>query len=337
MRLYDIGEDALLDRIVKRNSIPQSATGLLVGVGDDCAVLAEDGEGRLTLVTTDMLTEHVDFRLDLITPFQLGWKSVAANISDIAAMGGEPSFTLASLGFRPDTEVAFVDDFYRGMLECVDCFDGVIAGGDMNSLPGDYVISITQMGKVEARHLALRSGAKAGDHIIATGYLGDSRCGLELLLAKGLSESNRISESLVQAHLVPRPRVPEARAAVTTGKVHAMMDISDGLGADLPKLCKASHLGAVVYADKLPVSAELEKASLLLGKDPIDLSSSGGEDFELLITTRPEDSAAVIEAIESQTGTMASRIGEICCEPGIHLILPDNSRTNLSPGWQHFA
>ncbi|HEY3298248.1 MAG TPA: thiamine-phosphate kinase, partial [Armatimonadota bacterium] len=174
MKLSEIGEEALIERISKLNALPQSAPGLIVGVGDDAAVLAPDTDGKLTLVTTDMLTENVDFKLDLITPYQLGWKSAAVNISDIAAMGGDPTWTFPSLGFRPDTEVEFVDDFYRGMSDCASRFGSIIAGGDMNSLDGDYVISLTQLGKVSPDRLALRSKGRAGDQILVTGWLGNS-------------------------------------------------------------------------------------------------------------------------------------------------------------------
>jgi thiamine-monophosphate kinase len=336
MRLSQIGEEALIERLCKMNALPASAPGLALGVGDDAAVLAPDSSGSLTLVTTDMLTENVDFRLDLITPYQLGWKSAAVNISDIAAMGGEPTFTFPSLGFRADTEVEFVDEFYRGMSECAARFGSVIAGGDMNSVVGDYVISITQLGRVSPDRLALRSKARVGDQIIVTGWLGNSRGGLELLLKYGCDEAARISGHLVEAHLTPVPRVVEAHAAVGTAAVHSMMDLSDGLGADLPKLCRASNVGALIYTDELPISADLREASKRLEMDPITLSAGGGEDFELLLTVYPEDAATIIEAIET-TGTKASRIGEIVEKGAVQLVNGDGTVKPLARGWEHFV
>jgi thiamine-monophosphate kinase len=337
MKLSDIGEEALIERIVKNNGLRASAPGLLIGIGDDAAVLGTDEQGMLALVTTDMLTENVDFRLDLITPYQLGWKSLAVNISDIAAMGGEPSWTFSSLGFRPDMEIEFIDEFYRGMAECAAHYGSTISGGDMNSVKGDCVISITQLGRVSPDHLALRSKARIGDQILVTGWLGNSRAGLELLLKYGFDEAARISAYLVEAHLMPLPRVPEARAAVATGAIHAMMDLSDGLGADLPKLCRASNVGALIYSDELPISADLNDAANMLGMNPFELSAGGGEDFELLMAVYPEDADMVKEAIESQTRSRVTRIGEIVEGDSIHVVSPDGGLKPLSRGWEHFV
>lgn len=337
MKLSEIREEALIQRIIDENLLPKSATGLLVGVGDDSAVLAPDEPGMLTLVTTDMLTEGVDFRLDLVTPYQLGWKSVAVNISDIAAMGGLPTWTFPSLGFRPDTDVEFVDEFYRGMVECGNRFGSVIAGGDMNSVRGDYVISITQLGRVERDLLIPRSGAKPGDRILVTGWLGNSRGGLELLLKYGYDEAARICAYLVESHLMPLPRVMEGRAVAESGAAHAIMDLSDGMGADLPKLCKASGFGALIYADELPISANLHTAADLMGMDALTLAAGGGEDFELIFTVYPEDVETAREAIEIHTGTHVTEIGEIIEGDAVDIVFPDGTRKPLYRGWEHFA
>ena len=332
MKLSQIGEEALIERLVHEYRLPKSCPGLVVGVGDDAAVL--DTPGVLTLVTTDMLTEGMDFLLDRITPYQLGWKSVAANISDIAAMGGEPTWTFASIGLRPDTEVEFVDDLYRGMTECAGKFGSALIGGDTNSVRGDAVISIIQMGRVERDRLALRSGAKVGDRILVTGWLGDSRGGLKLLLKYGIDEAMRLSERLVNAHLMPMPRVPEARAIGCL--VDAMMDISDGLGADLPKLCKASGVEAVVYADHLPISEDLRRAADLLGVNALELAASGGEEFELLMAVDPTQTKEVIEAVEKNTGIKLTDIGEIV-EGQVEIERSNGDRQPLHGGWEHFG
>lgn len=336
MKLSDIREEALIDRIVSEYNLPVTGEGLVVGAGDDAAVLSAGPDGMLTIVTTDMLTERMDYRDDLITPYQLGWKSVAVNISDIAAMGGLPTWTLVSIGFKPDTELSFVDAFYRGVTACASRYGSTVIGGDVNAVIGDDIISITQMGHVEPDKLALRSGAKPGDRILVTGLVGESRAGLELLLKYGLNESITICEPLVQVHVMPFPRVSEARAAVSTGAVHAMMDVSDGLGSDLPKLCRASKTGALLYADKLPLSADLKTAAGELGIDPVDLAAGGGEDFELLMTVAPEDVNAVISAVQSGTGTCVTEIGEVTDGP-VEIIYADGSKKPLKGGWEHFA
>lgn len=334
MRLSDIGEEALLERVFERFHLPKTGPGLVVGVGDDAAVL-DLGSDKLTIVTTDMMVEGPHFRLDLITPYHLGWKAVAVNISDIAAMGGLPTWTFASIGLKPDLDLEFVDSLYEGMTQCAEKFLSKIIGGDTNAVEANSVISVTQLGEVEKDHLALRSGAQIGDKILVTGWLGNSIAGLHLLLKLGLDRSASGGFGwLVDAHLMPMPRVWEARAAVETGGVHAMMDISDGLGRDLPKLCKASGVGACVYADKLPISADLRNAAEVLSADPVELASGGGEDFELLMAVAPEEVIKVIQAVKG-TGTSVTEIGEIAAGP-VEIVRSDGRRSPLSGGWEHF-
>ena len=335
MRLSDIGEEALIEHLVKEFGLPTSGEGLIVGEGDDAAAL-DVGGPMLVLVTTDMLTEGIHYRADIITAYQLGWKSVAANISDIAAMGGLPNWTFVSIGLKPDTDLTFVDDIYRGMTECAGRFESRIVGGDTISVREDSVISITQLGQVEPDRLALRSRARPGDRVLVTGWLGNSRGGLELLLKYGMEEAGRICGWLVSAHLMPIPCVPEARAAVETGAVRAMMDLSDGLGADLPKLCRASGVGAVVHAGKLPISEDLYTAAETLGMDAVGLAAGGGEDFELLMAVRPDDASKVIQAVEGSTGTCVTEIGEITGESSVEIAFPDGTRKPLKGGWEHF-
>lgn len=336
MKLSEIGEEALIEHLVSKHHLPVSGEGLVVGVGDDAAVLRVEGQNELLIVTTDMLIEGVHFRLDWITPRELGRRAVAANISDIAAMGGIPTWTFVSIGLKPDTEVAFVDALYDGMTECARRFGSEVIGGDTNSARSETVISVTQMGRIEPDRVARRSGARIGDRILVTGNLGDSRGGLELLLKHGPDEARRISERLVSAHLTPTPRVSESRAAVGTGTVRAMMDLSDGLGADLPKLCKASGVGALVHADKLPICDDLLRAAEMLGMSAVDLAASGGEDFELLMAVAPGDVERVIRAVAEQTGTPVAEIGEFV-EGSVEIAHPDGRRGPLSGGWEHFA
>ncbi|MCL6519084.1 MAG: thiamine-phosphate kinase [Armatimonadetes bacterium] len=335
MNLADIGEEVLIEHLMKEFSLPTSSEGLVVGVGDDAAVL-DLGGPMLTIITTDMLAEGIHYRLDLVTPYELGWKSVASNISDIAAMGGLPTWTLISLGLKPDTDIGFVDEIYRGLVECAERFESKIIGGDTISVRQDSVIGICQMGKIEPNLIARRSGASPGDRILVTGWLGNSRAGLELLLRFGTEEAAQLHGWLVGQHLTPIPRVLEAHAAVATNAIRAMMDISDGLGADLPKLCKASGVGAIVYASKLPISSDLQSAAERLGMDTLELVAGGGEDFELLMAVRPHDVKKVIKAIKEGTGTRVTEIGEFTEDKTVEIVMPDGSRRPLWAGWEHF-
>ncbi|HAH85801.1 MAG TPA: thiamine-phosphate kinase [Armatimonadetes bacterium] len=335
MKLSEIGAEGLISRIVQKRHLPSSAPGLVAGIGGDAAVISPESAGMLTLVTTDMLTERTDYLPHQITPYQLGWKSAAANISDIAAMGGLPTWTFASIGFRPETDVEYIDELYRGIVECGNCFGSILAGGDTNSVLGDAVISITQLGRVEQNNLARRSGARPGDRILVTGCLGDSLGGLYLLLRLGLAEALSASKNLIEAHFLPMPRIPEARAAVGTGFIRAMMDLSDGLAADLPKLCRASGVGAVVYAERLPISNHLCTGAERLGISAAELAEGGGEDYELLMAVAPEGVPSVTQAIE-ETGTRVTDIGEIL-PGGIAIELAGGERRPLKGGWEHFA
>lgn len=335
MKLSQLGEEALIDRIVAEHLLPTSGPGLIIGVGDDAAVL-DTGAADYAVVTTDMLIEGTHYRLDINTPYQLGWKSVAVNISDIGAMGGLPNWTFVSFAFRGDMDAEFVDDLYRGMTECARQFGSTVVGGDTNAVDTESAISVCQMGSVEPENLVRRNGACPGDRILVTGWLGNSRGGLELLLDHGLDEAARIYAWLVESHLMPVPRVPEARAVVQTGGVRAMMDLSDGLGADLPKLCKASGVGAIVYADRLPISEDLRGAASVVGKDAVDLAAGGGEDFELLMAVAPDAVGRVIEAVEEATGTRVTEIGEVTDGHSIE-IERDGTRKPLKGGWEHFA
>ena len=330
MKLSELGEEALIEHLVSKHLLPKSGEGLVVGVGDDAAVLSIIGSDELVIVTTDMLIEGVHFRLDWITSYELGWRSVAANISDIAAMGGIPTWTFVSIGLKPDTELAFVDELYRGITECARRFGSEVVGGDTNSAEANSVISVTQMGRVEPDRVTLRSTAQIGDRILVTGRLGDSLGGLELLLNYGSEKAREISKVLVSSHMTPTPRVSEARAAVGTRRVHAMMDLSDGFGADLPKLCKASGVGVVVYAESLPISDELRRVADKLGISAIELAASGGEDFELLMTVAPDDVEHVIRAVNEQTKTPVTEIGEIVAGP-VEIVYPCLLYTSPSP------
>lgn len=332
MKISELGgEDALIGLISERYGIEPSGD-LVLGIGDDAALIRAGD--RDLIVTTDLLVENTHFRMDINEPYLLGWKSMAANISDIAAMGGVPTYTFVSIGL-PDIDACVVESMYEGMRECCTKYGSGIAGGDTVGSAAGIVINVTQLGWVEPDRAALRSGAKPGDQIIVTNTLGDSRTGLELLLKWGLNGARKRSEFLVERHLKPQPRVNEARAAVATGKVHAMMDLSDGLSMDLTRMCQASAVGARVYSDQVPISDELRAVAASLEKDSLDLAVSGGEDYELMIVCDPEDCGEVCKTIEA-VGTSAWVIGEMC--EGSEPVLCMNGEELPMPGaWQHFS
>ena len=332
MKISDLGGEAALINLISDKYGAGGAGDLVLGIGDDAALIRA-GDAFL-IVTADLLVENTHFQMDITEPYLLGWKSAAVNISDIAAMGGTPTYSFVSIGL-PDIEVGIVESIYEGMRDVSAKYGSVLAGGDTVASGAGIVINVTQLGTVEPNLVARRDGAKAGDAILVTNTIGDSRAGLELLLKLGLAESRRASEACVLRHLKPEPRVNEARAAVATGKVHSMMDLSDGLAADLHKLCEASGVGARVIASALPISRDLHIATARLDLDPIHLAAGGGEDYELLLTCNPKSAPEIAKAIAS-TGSTARVIGEITEGSDVTLVLPTGDEEPIGGSWEHF-
>ena len=302
-KISGIGELLLLDRI--RERFKSKSENIIAGIGDDAAVIKP--ANRNLLVTTDMMVEKVHFDLRYMTPYQLGSKLISVNVSDVYAMGGLPAFVLLNIALNRNTEAAFVDMLFDGIQDALKAYKLVLIGGDLSASKKDLVLSATLIGYAEKQ--ILRSGAKAGDRIYVTGNLGDSACGLELLkrikcqvpLTKDRPAKNsalRIPHSaflklglswevvgpLVRRHLMPEARNPKKIVQYAT----AMIDISDGLQLDLTRLCKESKVGARIFKEKIPISAEMKEAASLLGLSPLGLALTGGEDYELLFTAPPE-------------------------------------------------
>jgi len=332
MKISELGGETALINLIQEHYGVTHGGDLELGIGDDAA-LVKSGD-RFLIITADLLVENTHFRMNAIDPYLLGWKSAAVNISDVAAMGGTPTFSFVSIGL-PDTEVSVVEDIYEGMRDVSSKYGSVIAGGDTVGSEAGIVINVTQLGEVEPELAARRSGAEPGDAIIVTNTLGDSRAGLVLLLKFGLDQAKMISSYLVERHLKPEPRVEEARAAVATGAVKAMMDLSDGLAADLPKLCKASGVGARVYGQKLPISDQLRAAAETGHKDPVEIAEGGGEDYELLITCDPDNADAVVGAIIN-SGSRASIIGDVVPGNEVTLVSSEGVEKPLGGSWEHF-
>lgn len=334
MKISDFGGENAVIKLIESKYGGLADARVVVGLGDDAALLRTDGD-KLLIVTTDLLVEGTHFRRDIIDPYSLGWKSVAVNISDIAAMGGVPTWAFVSIAL-PDMDVSFVEALYEGMNAVSSKFGSRIIGGDTNRVNGNIVINVTQLGQIEEDRAALRKTAKPGDRILVTSTLGDSLAGFKLLDRLGLESAQRDNTQAVERHIRPVPRIPEARAAVETGAVHAMMDISDGLAIDLGKMCEASGVGAKIYADRLPISSALRAAADALGLDPVSLAASGGEDYELLFAAAPSDAETLAHTIEDTTGTAVSDIGEFVEGTGAILLQQDGQETPLRAGWTHF-
>ncbi|MGB9716551.1 MAG: thiamine-phosphate kinase [Thermodesulfovibrionales bacterium] len=341
LKLSNIGELNLLKQIQRR--FKKGSSGVLIGIGDDAALLKPFRKN--ILVTTDMMIEGIHFNLDYITPYQLGFKLVSINVSDIYAMGGIPRYILLSLAMNKNTSKKVFDSFFEGVEKGIKHYRVSLVGGDISSTNRGMVLSATLIGY--AQKCLRRSGAKIGDRIYVTGNLGDSACGLEILkrikrpvpiettkkrrikskktricdkkLLKGLNLED--IEPLLRRHLMPEARNPKRFIRYVT----SMIDISDGLLIDLTRICEESKVGARIYLDNIPISSGLKKTASYLGLSPIKMALSGGEDYELLFTTQKDK------------GVKAIYIGDITESERV-IIDPSGNKRAFSPeGYQHFV
>ncbi|MCS7215624.1 MAG: thiamine-phosphate kinase [Thermodesulfovibrio sp.] len=325
-------EIRLVKEIRERFLLPES---LGIGIGDDAAVLDIKGPA---ILTTDLMIEDVHFDLSYTSFYHLGFKIVSVNVSDIYAMGGDFKGFLFSIGVPETTSDEDFKDLFDGIQAALKQYEGFLIGGDL-SRSQKVVLSGFAVGETEKP--ILRKGAKVGDLIFITSYLGLSSAGLNLL--KKLSEDNkRIIKSIrdfkkfpdkilniegvnevLDRHLMPLARKPNKFKHIAK----AMMDISDGLLIDLHRLCEENNVGAEIYVEKIPIHPAVIKVAEDLNVDPMNFIFSGGEDYELLIISDRQD-AQEFDLIP---------IGRIIEEKGIYLIDPQKGKIPAKPeGWQHF-
>ena len=332
MKVRELGELGLIERLAQ--IVDESGTGcrsradLIIGIGDDAA--AWKSKGLVQLGTTDILIQDVHFTLETTAWHNLGWKALAVNISDIAAMGGIPDYAMISLGLPSDTEVEHITKLYTAMAEIARQFDMAIVGGDVSEAPL-LIISPTVIGTVEKDRMLTRSGAIPGDQIAVTGYLGSSAVGLRMMKKKPELDP-RVASALIEAHLRPCPRVSEGRLLGENG-VKSAIDISDGLIADLAHICRASGVEARVRLADIPMHPAVKAA---LGESAISFALSGGEDYELLFTAP----GGIIERVKQRLSIPVTVIGEITGgKPGEVTLLGETGREVewKKRGWEHFA
>jgi thiamine-monophosphate kinase len=333
MKVAEIGEFGLIDLLsglvsTARDSEQEAWRQLILGIGDDAA--AWQGDSRVQLATTDLLIEGVHFTLDMTSWEELGWRAMAANLSDIAAMGGLPRYALVSLALPGQTEVDDVTALYKGMIGLAQQFGTAIVGGDVSSAP-QLVINIAILGSSVSWDILTRSAARVGEKIAVTGYLGASAAGLEML-REHLSFDSESTSALREAFLKPYPRVVEGGILVEHGVI-AAIDISDGLISDLGHICEMSKVSARVEIDKVPVHPAVKAH---FGDRALRMALSGGEDYELLFTASTE----VIDQVKEAVSCPVTVIGEIVAgEAGeVTLIDEKGSRVYLpGTGWEHFG
>ncbi len=334
-------EFAFINRIrAQAARYPQA--GLVHGIGEDAAVIGQR-QSHVTLVTTDLLVEEVDFKLSYAPPRCLGHKALAVSLSDIAAMGGRPRYSLLTLGIPPACGEAFWGEFFIGYFSLAERYGVGLIGGDTSAAPDRLVIDSIVIGDAAMNSVVCRSGAQIGDDIYVTGKLGQSAAGLELLRRgeRLREEADSPAQRALRAHLMPEPPIRFGRYVASRGLAHAMIDVSDGLAQDLAHLCQESGVSAIIDFEAVPVAAGA-KLVTDSSEAAFTLAISGGEDFELLLTmSRDAESALVSTANDCQV--RLTRIGEIVAvdknEPATRLWL--RRQGQLEPlavqGYDHFA
>lgn len=314
---------------------------LVKGIGDDCAVI--DRGSFYELLGTDMLVEGDHFRLEWARAQEIGWKSMVSNLSDIAAMGGMPKYYLVSLCLSGGIDDRWLEGFYEGMRAAAKGFWDepiLLVGGDITH--GEKMsVNIVMVGEVEKEFCRLRSGAKVGDLVCVTGSVGSSTAGLELLKRFGKKPYFDIGEMLkagrfcLKKHRSPLCRLKEGR--VIARYASAMIDVSDGVGSEVRHICEESFVGAGIFAEKVPIDDRVRCIARALKKNELNFALSGGEDFELVFTIKPEQFTKLQKELGSHDVKL-SVVGEIRkFDDGVKLVYSDGKECDLPRGFEHFA
>lgn len=319
-------------------SVTQS---LVCGIGDDAAVF-RSAAGKETVITADLLVENVDFRRTTTPPYLLGHKALAVSLSDIAAMGSRPLWSLVSVGVPDEVwQTDFVERLYDGLLDLANRYGVQLIGGDTSRTPDNIVIDSIVTGECSAGMSVMRSGAKPGDQIFVTGSLGAAAAGLRLIergahLAEqnlGDDDSQKLDDILLR-QLRPEPRVGWGIVLGEERLATSMIDLSDGLSSDLNRLCEASGVGALIDSALLPIDTRVVELCGRRALDPLQLALHGGEDFELLFTLKPGDVSRLPRRVD---GVEITRVGEIVSASEDVRISEGSRIWELKPGgWKHF-
>jgi len=332
-----LGEHGLIRRIQNRFRVEDRS--VILGIGDDAAVISPP-PGKFLLLSTDTLREGVHFRRKYSTFYDIGWKAVAVSISDIAAMGGTPRHLLLSVAMPQKTSVRGLDQLFKGVEDITARYGVSLIGGNVSRSRGGLTVDTTLIGELIKGEEVLRSGASVSDLIYVTGTVGNSAIGLSILesfydtLPKSPSPGIK---SFILNHLRPEPRVREGVTLGTRRLATAMIDISDGLLADLWHICEQSHVGACIYSNLIPLPKVPAGVARKVDKDPLSYALYGGEDYELIFTVKRKDKKR-LEGVCAQEKIDITLIGEILPkEKGIRLVGKDGQERVVEVrGFDHF-
>ncbi|HET9029556.1 MAG TPA: thiamine-phosphate kinase [Candidatus Aquilonibacter sp.] len=323
-------EDDLVAAIARLTA--RSDSRILVGIGDDAAVWQPSRSAR-SVITTDMLVENVHFSFAYMSYEDAGWRAMAANASDLAAMGARGVLATIAFGVPDGASEDAILAWYRGMDACARRAGIEIAGGDLSRSPV-WSVAITVVGEVRPSNLTCRSGARPGDVFAVTGMLGASRAGL-LALQKKVSLADDLQAQAVAAHVRPHARVREGRFLAASRSVRAMMDCSDGLSTDAGRLARASGVG--IRIESVPVAPPAEEAAQQLGEEPATFALAGGEDFELLVAVEARAFAHVARRFSARFGRPLFRVGVMQADERVVVVKQGREEPLTRSGWDHFS
>ena len=324
-------EADLIRRLRGIASHSNARAGVALGIGDDAALFAPR-RGYQTILTCDWFLEGTHFMRDKHRADAVGWKCLARAVSDIAAMGGEPRCFLLSLALPASHTGSWLSEFLGGLRRAALKLKCPLAGGD-TTRRREICINITAVGEVRSGRAILRSGARAGDTIFVSGRLGEAELGLRLLRSAGRVNKINEKDAMLRKHLYPEPRIALGQWLAKRQLASAMMDLSDGLSADLPRLCTASGVGACIEAAKIPaVRASAKRGAKRF--DAVNLALNGGDDYELLFTVRPGKARRIPRVFQ---GIPLTAIGEITRERSLKLVeLGGREQPLQAGGWDPF-
>ena len=334
MKISKIGEFGLIEEVIAPE-FRELVNKHLTGIGDDAAIVPID-KHTSHIHTTDMLIEKTHFLRDKISPYQLGYKSLSVNLSDIAAMGGKPIASYLSIGLPKDMEVEWVEEFMKGYKALSEEFQVPLLGGDTTSSEDKIIINVGVTGEIPAKNIKLRSAAQENDVICLTGKVGDSAGGLQFIL-NDLPVDNQ-AKKLLEQHLTPTPHIIEGIWLSEFDAVHAMMDVSDGIASDLKHILKASAgLKGIIELDNIPMSEELIHQSETHQWNPLELSVSGGEDYVLLLTVDKKEYETLAGKFREQFSRPLYKIGYLEHGEREIIYLKNNKEVkDLKEGYSHF-
>ncbi len=330
----ETGERALIERI--RQRIPPAPGILPVGIGDDAAVAVPE-RGELQVLTTDALVEGVHFDRRFSSPSDIGYKAIAVNASDVAAMGGTPRLALLSLMLPASLPVSELDALVDGVLEMAAVARITLAGGNIARSPGPLIVDVTLVGSVRPRRILTRAGGRPGDWLFLTGTIGAATAGLGWLRANQASRpEDPLLVECVRRHRRPEPRLRIGALLGRGRAASACMDLSDGLADAVHQVAAASGTGATVEAGALPVHPGASAWFAAAGLDPVDAAVTGGDDYELLFAVSRRSAGRLRHVVEQARGVSITRIGELTAGGGVVLRRGEDARP-MPSGYTHFG